>query len=293
MKIAFGMIVFNGAYVLKECLESVYPFASQILVAEGPVGYWQTQGHTTSTDGTNGILKSFPDPDNKITVVHGQYSEKDEQCSAYMEHLNSDTDYVWNLDSDEIFKPEDIETIIKLLTDHRFTTAGFQSCSFYGGFDKILGGFEENAEFRRVCKVYPGSYWKTHRPPIMAHRDTRAWPENHMGFKWLWENHGIRMYHYSYVFPDQVYNKVQYYKAAVSMDNCIDDYFDSVYLPWVRSDDDGKEHIENKYNGVHEFKPQFRGGCRTKPFDVEHPRIIKDGMELLKQRFDSQLRKYT
>ena len=55
MKIAFGMIVFNGGFVLEECLKSVYPFAHQILIAEGPVGYWQSQGFTTSTDETNEI----------------------------------------------------------------------------------------------------------------------------------------------------------------------------------------------------------------------------------------------
>ena len=69
MKIAFGMIVFNGGFVLEECLKSVYPFAHQILIAEGPVGYWQSQGFTTSTDETNEILQSFPDPEGKITIV--------------------------------------------------------------------------------------------------------------------------------------------------------------------------------------------------------------------------------
>ena len=55
MKIVFGMIVFEGDYVLKECLEQVYPFAEQILIAEGPVEFWQRQGRTTSTDDTNKI----------------------------------------------------------------------------------------------------------------------------------------------------------------------------------------------------------------------------------------------
>ena len=59
MKIAFGMIVFEGDYVLKECLEQVYPFASQILIAEGPVSYWQRQGRTTSTDNTNKIISEL------------------------------------------------------------------------------------------------------------------------------------------------------------------------------------------------------------------------------------------
>ena len=79
MKIAFGMIVFEGDYVLKECLESIYPFASQILIAEGPVTFWQQQGRTTSLDDTNVILENFPDPENKIKIVHGQFKEKDEQ----------------------------------------------------------------------------------------------------------------------------------------------------------------------------------------------------------------------
>ena len=78
MKIAFGMIVFNGNYVLKECLESVYEFASQILISEGPVKYWQEEGYETSTDGTNDILHEFYDPDNKIVIEHGQHEEKNE-----------------------------------------------------------------------------------------------------------------------------------------------------------------------------------------------------------------------
>ena len=77
MKIAFAMIVFEGDFVLHQCLKQIYPFASQILIAEGPVKYWQDQGRTTSTDSTNSILETFPDPANKITVTHGQYAGKD------------------------------------------------------------------------------------------------------------------------------------------------------------------------------------------------------------------------
>ena len=60
MKIAFGMIVFEGDYVLQQCLEQVYPFAEQILISEGPVEFWQRQGRTTSLDDTNKILDEFP-----------------------------------------------------------------------------------------------------------------------------------------------------------------------------------------------------------------------------------------
>ena len=76
MKLAFGMIVFEGDYVLRECLESVYPYATQILIAEGPVKYWQSQGRISSTDNTNDILDNFPDPENKIKVIHSHINTK-------------------------------------------------------------------------------------------------------------------------------------------------------------------------------------------------------------------------
>ena len=125
MNITFGMIVFNGNYVLKECLESVYEFASQILISEGPVKKSQEQGYETSTDGTNDILHEIYDPDNKIIIEHGQFEEKNEQCNRYIKHMRDDTDYIWNLDSDEIFKPGDIELVIQALKDYEFTSVGF------------------------------------------------------------------------------------------------------------------------------------------------------------------------
>ena len=292
MKITFGMIVLNGDQVLEETLASVYPYAHQILIAEGPVSYWQQQGYTTSADGTNDILNSFPDPDNKIKIVHSQYTEKDDQCNAYMQFLDDETDYIWNLDCDEVFKPEDIETVISLLEKERYTSVGFKSITFYGGFDHYLSGFEEGAEFIRVRKVYPGSYWQTHRPPTIAHKIDNPWPEKHLNFNDLADNYDVRMYHYSYVFPDQVYNKIKYYKEYLSKENCIDNYFGQVYLPWITGDEQQRQTIEQRYRGVHEFKPAYRGECFTKEFTGEHPQVVKNNLDKLKEKFNNQLSNY-
>ena len=292
MKITFGMIVLNGDQVLEETLASVYPYAHQILIAEGPVEYWQRQGYTTSTDGTNEILDSFPDPENKIKIVHSQYLEKDDQCNTYMEHLDPNADYIWNLDCDEVFKPKDIETVIGLLETERYTSVGFKSLTFYGGFDSHLTGFEENAEFMRVRKVYPGSYWKTHRPPTIAHKIDNPWPEKHLDYNYLNETYGVRMYHYSYVFPDQVFNKIKYYEEFLNKTHCIKDYFNQVYLPWVTGSNEQRKNIEQKYLGVHEWTPSSRGECYTAPFTLEHPQIIKSNLEQLKNKFNKQLMRY-
>ena len=291
MKITFGMIVFNGNYVLQEVIDSVYPYAHQILIAEGPVQFWQDQGYKTSGDGTNDILSKLHDPEGKIHITHSQYVEKDDQCNTYMAQMKSDTDYVWNLDCDEVFKPQDIEKVIELLDKEKYTSVGFKSLTFYGGLDRYLTGFEEGAEFIRIRKVYPGSYWSTHRPPTMAHRVSfkDQLPEKHLDFNTL-AAMGVRMYHYSYVFPQQVYQKVKYYKQKISKDNCIDNYFTDVYLPWMNGQ---REAVEQAYRGVHEFKPQYRGDCFTEAFDFDlHPQIIKDNREVIENKIQSQMKEF-
>lgn len=290
IKIAFGMIVFEGDYVLKQCLEQVYPFASQILIAEGPVSFWQKQGRTTSTDETNKILDEFPDPENKIKIVHGQYNEKDDQCRAYMQYINDDIDYIWNLDSDEVYKTEDLKKIIEFLEESKPTSVGLRSCSFYGGFDDYLTGFELNRDnFLRIFRYVKGSTWQTHRPPTIQYPKDSNITKKHIDSDTLWDKLGVQMYHYSYVFPTQVHTKVNYYKDSVSRQNCIDDYFNGVYLPWVNGD---KERVELFWNGVHEFKPHIRGACRTAPFEWRHPESIERDLPRLKEKFNIQLKKY-
>lgn len=293
MKIAFGMIVFEGDYVLQECLEQVYPFASQILIAEGPVSYWQKQGRKTSLDNTNKILNEFKDSENKIKITHGQFSEKDDQCRAYMKNINDDIDYIWNLDSDEIYSTEDLKKIIELLEKEKPTSVGIRSCSFFGGFEHYLTGFElKKDNFLRIFKYEKGSTWLTHRPPTILYPENKKPVLKHIDSDTLYELTGAQMYHYSYVFPDQVYKKVNYYKDSVSKDNCIDNYFQNIYLPWVNGNSEQKENIENKYYGVHEFKPHIRGECRTDKFKLFHPEAINKNIEKLKNIFDEQLKKY-
>lgn len=76
MKTAFVMIAFNSDYVLEPCLKGIAPYG-KIYAAEGPVTYWQERGFTTSTDTTNELLDKYAEK-----VVHGCWSEKDEEANA-------------------------------------------------------------------------------------------------------------------------------------------------------------------------------------------------------------------
>lgn len=284
LKIAFGMIVFNGDYVLKECLESIYPYATQILIAEGPVSYWQKKGYTISTDKTNEIIDNFPDPENKIKIIHSQYSEKDLQANAYMKLVNPDIDYIWHIDSDELFHSEDIEKIINALEKEKYTTVRFRAYSFFGGFDRFISGYESSLPYVRIKKYYPGSYWSTHRPPTLTHLVKNVLPEKPIDSSSI----GVYMYHYSHVFPDQVYDKIQYYKEFLRPTKVIDNYFNKIYLPWVIGNDNEKLEIEKLY-GIDE---NIKRPSKSEVFGGQHPKAIVDNFKKLKNKFETQLKKY-
>lgn len=287
-KITFAIIILNGDFVLHELLTSIYPYAHKIVVSEGSVGYWKEKGITTSTDQTNDILHSFPDPENKLHVVHGTYKEKTELCRAFMPFVPNDTDYLWCIDSDEIFKDKDIEKVIQFLKERKPSTVGFQSNTFFGGLERTLTGFEKNHSFRRLLKYHPDCIYNTHRPPTLT-LDGKELNGDHVKGRELFQLTGVEMYHYSYVFPRQVREKIEYYEnAVIKKGHCIPNYYEDVWLRWVLGDESQKKEVEDKYNGVHEFSPNVRGECRTQVFNGTHPKVIQDNIEAIKQKITIQ-----
>lgn len=290
MDISFGMIVFNGNYVLKENLSTIYPFATKIVITEGPVHHYQKfYGLSSSNDGTVKTIKNFPDPDKKIILIQGQWNEKDDMVSAQDKHYVGN--FVWHVDSDEIYRPEDIEKVVKYLESHNNCySMGFRLRSFYGGFDRYISGFEENWDTIRIQRIIAGkSRWKTHRPPTMI------WPPTgktckemgHIGFmetdKW-----GIRIYHYSHVFPKQVKAKMEYYKQR-DPGGIIGNYWDRLFVPWMRAKTEAEKlQIEKPTLGVQEWLPQRRGPAFTASFSGQHPEAIQKSMLQLKQRIESE-----
>lgn len=288
MKLTFGLIVFNGGFFLKQVLETIYPFAHRICIAEGPVKYWQDKGFVSSTDNTQEIIRSFPDPQRKIFSHFGQYEEKTNQCQTWFRYVPQDTEYVFCVDADEVHRPEDIEKLIFFLERNRPTSVGFKSDTFFGGFDRIIGGFERSHSFKRVLKYAPGYYYLTHRQPTLAYKGIEIPGRNVTGNE-LYEWTGITMPHYSYVSPKMVHQKLQYYEdQIISKGNCIPNYFTDLWLKWVNNPDQ-REDIEKQYKGVQEFTPETRGSAYTEPFQGKHPEVIQRDLLILKQQFDREL----
>jgi len=244
LRITFGMIVLNGEPFLHYNLRSLYRYAHQIIVVEGAcpgaASVATHDGH--SIDGTLEVLKKFKeeeDPDNKLIVVHASddgyldnfWPEKDEMSQAYASRATGN--YLWQVDCDEFYVEEQMDRLLAIL-DHELPDAvSFPSLTFWGGLKYVADSFymiSDNArEFHRLFAWGPGYRYKSHRPPTvldMNGKDTRS-------KKWLracdLERLGIFHYHYSLLFPHQVYNKVCYYQGRDGEKIAIDSWEEVVY----------------------------------------------------------------
>lgn len=287
MRVNAAMIVLNGDHVLEQSLRSIYDFVDEIVVAEGPVKYWQTMGVERSTDSTLEILANFHDPDKKLRYASGKYSEKDEQFQRALDLMRTQPDYLLQVDADEVWTSSSLDGLNNLLKERKPVSVGVHSHTFVGGLDRVIGGFEEKTDnFLRVFKWENNCKFVTHRPPTIRYSDgnqTRG--RGHVDSDEARDYYGVSMCHYSYVWPSQVKSKIEYYKSKVSMQNCIPDFYDSYWLPWVKAESiEKKWEIESKIMGMHEFKPEVRGPAFTKPYVGFHPKSIQDTKNELVER---------
>ncbi len=220
-RVSFGIIVLNGEPYTRYCLRALYPFAHQILVVEGAChrarASASADGH--SIDGTLEVLQRFQeleDPERKIQIItkQGYWSEKDEQSQAYAERATGDL--LWQVDIDEFYQPEDMQAVLDLLSaEPRIKAVSFKAREFWGGFDYWTDGWylRRGAEiFHRLFRYGPGYTYATHRPPTVL--DPQGHDVRRLGYldgQRLFNQLGVVLYHYSYVFPAQVLAKSEYY----------------------------------------------------------------------------------
>jgi hypothetical protein len=282
------MIVYNSDYVLGESLRSVLPYGKMI-ITEGPCGYWRDHPNELVPDRTRQILYEHMNYGKGIhNICSGMWDEKDQMSNAGMMHVPEDTTHMFVVDSDEVWRQKDIEKIIDLIKEHDFDSMAFTADSFFGGFDHILGGFERKFPVIRVQRFYPGARWATHRPPTIVSPLGKPWAQcNHATHEQTLE-WGITMPHYSYVFLSQAVMKHKYY-TNYSPGMTIPGYINSVFRPWACGNDQIRQEIEDRWNGVHNFVPAYRGECRTMPFEGEHPEEILKSWDHLKTRLRLEL----
>jgi hypothetical protein len=227
IKITFGIIVLNGEPFIRYNLRSLYPHAHQIIVVEGACRSAASvaTAHGHSIDGTIQTLSRFlelEDPDKKVSIVTAQdegysdgfWPEKDAMSKAYAQRATGN--YLWQVDSDEFYREEDVVKLICLLQTETPDAVSFPTITFWGGLRYVVDGFyliRDNArEYHRLFAWGDGYKYISHFPPTVIDSygiDLRM-------KKWIrakdLEKKTIYLYHYSLLFPLQVFNKVCYYK---------------------------------------------------------------------------------
>lgn len=226
IRVTFGILALNAQPLLEYNLRALYPFAHEIIVVEGATrpaaSLAGPEGH--STDDTLTFLNSFrnlSDPQKKIRVVtaldeeyaDGFWPEKDEMSRAYAERATGD--WLWQVDSDEFYKEEDMRSIYSMLeNDPTVTAVSFPYLEFFGSFSSHITGvwhLYEHPLFHRLFRWGSGYAYKSHRPPTVVDKNgadlrQQKWVSSPMNGK-----SPIFLYHYSYVFPKQAEQKVGYY----------------------------------------------------------------------------------
>jgi len=285
VNISFGMIVLNGEPFIRYNLENLYPHAYEILVVEGAV---EKFAHAATADGhsldrTVEIIRNFPDPKNKIRLIQreGFWPEKDEMSNAYMAECTGE--YIWQIDVDEFYKPEDIETVRSfLVSDPDITQVNFRTVGFWRSFRaRVMGAsFIFGAdEFIRIFKFKLGFKYSTHRPPTLADEEGRLFEHRKIVTAQELEKMGIVQYHYSYVFPGYVADKSHYYSK----------------MGWGQGHEDGLDWFSDEWRSlsnplrVHiiKFPPSW-----LIPFEGVHPEIIYKMLKEIKFEEDSVLTEF-
>jgi hypothetical protein len=219
-RITFGIIVLNGEPFTRYCLRQLYPHAHQIVVVEGgsrKAASFAKDGH--STDGTLEALENFKreeDPDGKVTIItrDGFWSEKDEQSQAYAEVATGE--YLWQVDIDEFYTHSDIERTRSYLRSHPGVSAvSFRQRPFFGSPQYWVDSYrlraENKSEYHRLFRWDDGYRYVTHRPPTVVDADGIDLREKNWLSAVQTEKLGLRLYHYSLLFPKQVREKCAYY----------------------------------------------------------------------------------
>lgn len=276
-KFSFVMIALNAMPFIEYSLKSVYDFAHEIIIVEGAVEncLFAANPDGGSKDGTVEFIKSFPDPENKITLIQGRWPEKCEMQNEALKHVSGD--YVWLIDSDEVYKRNDLDRIKGIVkSDPSITQVNFIPDSFWKGPDHIVYSskfFEFSNHFRRLFKFVPGAVFISHRPPTMVWPGcNRTTEQMHLLGGTATREMGVILYHYNYVLDSQVKQKNDYYGR---MDKKGDfwgfdrqAWYKECFLKW---NPQNRERIERRY-------PVWLGDehSHTQPFTGTHPDVMSN-----------------
>jgi len=90
---------------IEYCLKGIYDFCDKVVVVYSNTNWMNEK----KEDRTIEIIDKFPDPLNKLKIIKGSFVTQPGQRTVGLEYLREENyDYVFVVDSDEIYKPENL-----------------------------------------------------------------------------------------------------------------------------------------------------------------------------------------
>jgi glycosyltransferase involved in cell wall biosynthesis len=241
LKMTAGIIVLNGADVVRLAIESVYDSMEHIIVVEGIVEHYAKQNPTHhnmghSIDKTLEVISQIDDPLGKIEVVTIEdafpnrekpfWKNKNEMQNEIAKRVN--TPLYLKVDSDEIWKESDIEYVKRVfLNDPKLTTMYMRRWHFWKNLETVAVGGQWDCAEARAWRWEKGFHHNM---------------EDKKGFNYLVDSQGKRVadpqyksiqimerlhYHLGYCRKEEhIQGKIRYYANRGIEQNVKDNYTD-------------------------------------------------------------------
>ncbi len=176
---------YNSKEYLWYVLKSIYDFPRLIVIIDG--AYSAKMPSHYSTDGTQKIVKEFPDPDKKIIYERTWAPTQKEQRSKGLIYLEPD-DWLLLVDDDEIYKKEDLERLANFLTDGEAKKDSYKigSHTFINSF-----GWRRYITDPRLFRHKPGM--------AFIGSNSLTWDNGKQKYGGILTVPNVVRYHYSYV----------------------------------------------------------------------------------------------
>ncbi len=281
MKISFGIIVIDGMPFIKHQLMLIYPYAHEIIICEGGDDVWeQLHGYRHSKDKTLASIKNFPDPENKICFLQKRWKRKNDMCHEYSRVASGDI--IWHVDVDEFIDPRHVPYMVELFQRYpEYDAMAPRQIVLWGDTGTIIGAVDiENEhvviEFPGIDRIYrrkEGLY--INHLPLRGYFDpsekriigAKLFPDE------LLCQRDIYNFHFSYVLPKSVKNKMKYYQQRTP-GSTRPGWYENVFM---RFSEKREEWIESQFDvGPIDTKNGYHFPFVLKPLHKSLPACFKD-----------------
>ncbi len=260
-----------------------------------------------SNDGTTEYLDQLAQlyPDN-ITIYRKPtgvfWDGKREMVNAPLANIQTEC-LLWQVDVDELWTLEQLNTARQLFINHPDKTAAFYWCWYFVG-EKLLISTRNcyaqnpNQDWLRTWKFKPGAFWAAHEPPVLVEQIADDQYQNLAAINPFLhaetEQAGLVFQHFAYATTAQLQFKEQYYgyKEAVAQWTQLQettkfpvslrDYFawvgDGTQVNLAESQGIVPIAQKDKTNQQWRFLPPQEVAAKVRKITQPTPRILIDGV---------------